>query len=137
MAELDPLPASSAARRPLSPHLQIYTPMLTMVMSIAHRLTGVALYIGTVLLAWWLIAAASDANAFATIAGFLGSFIGQLVLFGFSCALFTHLLGGLRHMIWDAGYGFDHPQREYLARATLAGGVGLAVLVWLVAYVLR
>jgi succinate dehydrogenase / fumarate reductase, cytochrome b subunit len=137
MAELEPSPVTLAARRPLSPHLEIYTPMLTMVMSIVHRLTGSALYIGTLLLAWWLVAASSDANSFAVIAGLLGSFIGQVALFGFTWALFTHLLGGIRHMIWDAGYGFDHPEREFLAQATLIGGAGLAVIVWLIAYFLR
>jgi succinate dehydrogenase / fumarate reductase cytochrome b subunit len=137
MAELESSPAPLAARRPLSPHLEIYTPMLTMVMSITHRLTGAALYAGTLLLAWWLVAASTDARSFAVVAGFLGSFLGQILLFGFTWALFTHLLGGVRHMIWDAGYGFDHPEREYLAQATLVGGIGLTILVWLIAYFLR
>ncbi len=137
MAELEPSPATLAARRPLSPHLEIYRPMLTMVMSIVHRLTGSALYIGTVFLAWWLVAASSDAGSYAVIAGFFRSFVGQVFLFGFTWAFFTHLLGGIRHMIWDAGYGFDHPEREYLAQATLIGGIGLAVIVWLIAYFLR
>jgi succinate dehydrogenase / fumarate reductase, cytochrome b subunit len=125
------------ARRPLSPHLQIYRPMLTMMMSIVHRITGAALYAGTLLLAWFLIAAATDARSFATAAWFLDSFIGQLILFGFTWALFHHLLGGIRHFIWDAGYGMDHPEREWLAKATLIGGIALTIIVWAISCFLR
>ena len=125
------------AIRPLSPHLQIYRFALTMAMSIAHRITGAGLYLGTLLLAWWLIAAASDASSFDLASGFLGSAVGRLILFGFTWALFHHMLGGLRHFIWDLGYGMDHPEREYLAQGTLLGGVLLTVLVWALAYALR
>ncbi|HWG06102.1 MAG TPA: succinate dehydrogenase, cytochrome b556 subunit [Beijerinckiaceae bacterium] len=137
MADADSRPLAPEARRPLSPHLQIYRPMLTTAMSIAHRITGAGLYIGTLLLAWWLIAAATDAQAFATAAGGLSSFIGQVVLFCFTWALFHHLLGGIRHFIWDTGYGLDHPEREYLAQATLIGGIALTVVVWIIAFILR
>ena len=121
MAE-QPIRAAAHARRPLSPHLQIYRPMLTMMMSILHRITGAALYVGTILLAWFLLAAASDGRSFATVAWFLDSIIGQLILLGFTWALFHHLLGGIRHFVWDAGYGMDHPEREWLAQGTLIGG---------------
>lgn len=134
MAGVDLYQGSLAERRPLSPHLQIYRPMLTMLMSIAHRITGAALYAGTLLLAWYLIALASGPEAFETAAWFLRSFIGQLILLGFSWALFHHFLGGLRHMVWDAGYGFTHPMREYLALATLIGGLLLTAVVWCIAY---
>jgi succinate dehydrogenase / fumarate reductase, cytochrome b subunit len=134
MAGVDLYQARVEERRPLSPHLQIYRPMLTMLMSIAHRITGAALYAGTLLLAWYLIAMASGPDAFATAAWFFGSIIGQLILLGFSWALFHHFLGGLRHMVWDAGYGFGHPMREYLARATLIGGLLLTAIVWGLAY---
>ena len=107
--------------------------MLTMMMSIAHRITGAALYFGTLLLAWFLIAASTDASAFATAAAFMNSIVGKLILFGFTWALFHHLLGGVRHMIWDAGRGFAHPQREWLAQATLIGGFGLTLAVWIIA----
>src|SRR5271170_2892992 len=100
------------AARPLSPHLQIYRPMLTMMMSIAHRITGGALYFGTLLLAWWLIAASSDAKSFEIVAAVYSSWIGQLVLFVYTWALFHHLLGGVRHFIWDTGHGLDDPGRE-------------------------
>jgi succinate dehydrogenase / fumarate reductase cytochrome b subunit len=137
MAEVNSRPATSESRRPLSPHLQIYRPMLTMMMSIVHRITGGALYVGTLLLAWWLIAASVDAKAFATANGVLSSPIGLLILFGFTWSLFHHLLGGLRHFVWDLGYGMDHPEREYLAQATLIGGLVLTVVVWILAFVMR
>jgi succinate dehydrogenase / fumarate reductase, cytochrome b subunit len=124
-------------RRPLSPHLQIYRPMLTMMMSIAHRITGAALYFGTLLLAWFLIAVATGGGAYEAAAYCFNSIAGKLILFGFTWALFHHLLGGIRHIIWDAGHGFEHPQREWLARATLFGGIVLTVTVWTIAYLVR
>jgi succinate dehydrogenase / fumarate reductase, cytochrome b subunit len=137
MAESDLSTGVSGSARPLSPHLQIYKPMLSMVMSIVHRITGTALYAGTLLLAWWLIAASTDAKAFATAAWFMSSILGRLILFGFTWALFTHLLGGIRHMIWDSGRGLDDPQREQLAQATLIGGIVLTFVVWVIAYIVR
>src|ERR1700688_5304841 len=92
------------AARPLSPHLQIYRPMLTMVMSIVHRITGAALYVGTLLLAWWLLAAASGPNAYATFQAAASSVIGRGVLLGYTWALVHHMLGGIRHLIWDSGH---------------------------------
>jgi len=120
------------AQRPLSPHLQIYRPMLSMMMSIAHRLTGMALYAGTLLLAWWLLAAAAGQNAYNTFQAFAGSWIGQLILFGFTWAMIHHMLGGIRHFVWDLGYGFGPEEREWLVRATLIGSIGLTVLLWVV-----
>ncbi len=120
------------AQRPLSPHLQIYRPMLSMMMSIAHRITGMALYAGTLLLAWWLLAAAAGQNAYNTFQAFAGSWIGQLILFGFTWAMSHHMLGGIRHFIWDLGYGFGPEEREWLVRATLIGSIGLTVLLWVV-----
>jgi succinate dehydrogenase / fumarate reductase cytochrome b subunit len=137
MAEAKNRTVSPEARRPLSPHLQIYRPMLTMMMSIMHRITGMALYAGTLLLAWWLIAASTDARAFDTANSVLTSILGQIVLLGFTWALFHHLFGGIRHFIWDTGRGMDHPEREYLAQATLIGGLALTVVVWVVAYMVR
>ena len=131
MASSDPISPSPAAR-PLSPHLGIYRFTLTMGMSIGHRITGAGLYAGTLLLAWFLIAASMDASAFAHFTGFVQSFIGRLILFGFTWALFQHLLGGVRHLIMDAGYGMDDPEREQMALATLIGGFVLTVVVWLI-----
>jgi succinate dehydrogenase / fumarate reductase cytochrome b subunit len=136
MASSDPISPSPAAR-PLSPHLGIYRFTLTMAMSIAHRVTGAGLYIGTLMLAWFLLAASMDASAFAYFSGFIQSFFGRLVLFGFTWSLFHHLLGGVRHLIMDAGYGMDDPEREQMAQATLIGGLVLTLVVWAIGYAVR
>lgn len=120
--------------RPLSPHIEIYKWKMTMVMSIAHRITGVGLYIGVLLLAWFLIAASGDAASFAGFSGFIHSFVGRIVLFGFTWALLHHLVGGIRHFIWDAGLGMDAPMRDQLAVGTLIAGVVLTLLVWIIGY---
>jgi succinate dehydrogenase / fumarate reductase cytochrome b subunit len=122
------------AERPLSPHLQIYRPLLTMVMSIVHRITGAGLYLGTLLMAWWLIAAASGPNAYADIGAFMSSVFGRVILFGYTWALIHHMLGGMRHLIWDTGHGFGPTEREWLAGATLVGSIGLTLLLWAVGY---
>jgi succinate dehydrogenase / fumarate reductase cytochrome b subunit len=118
--------------RPLSPHLSIYRPMLTMIMSIVHRITGAALYFAMVLLAWWLLAAASGQNAYARVQWFMGSWVGRVILFGLSWALLHHMLGGIRHLIWDVGYGLEPAEREWLTRATLIGSIGLTLILWVV-----
>ena len=92
--------------RPLSPHLQTYRWTLTMLLSIVHRATGIALYFGTLLLAWWLISAASGPTAYAHVQAFTSSVIGRLIVFGYTWALLHHLLSGIRHFVWDLGYGF-------------------------------
>ncbi len=125
------------ADRPLSPHLQVYRPLFTMMMSIVHRITGVGLYFGTFLLAWWLFAAASGPDYFDWVQGFFGSWFGQLILFGFTWALLHHMLGGLRHFVWDTGRGFGKIERETMAKATLAGSVVLTILVWIIGYAVR
>jgi succinate dehydrogenase / fumarate reductase, cytochrome b subunit len=137
MTNFEPGATGIDKRRPLSPHLQIYRPMLTMMMSIAHRITGAALYFGTLLLAWFLISASSGPRAYEVAAQFLNSIAGKLILFAFTWALFHHLLGGIRHVVWETGHGLDHPQREWLAHATLYGGIALTVIVWGVAYFVR
>jgi succinate dehydrogenase / fumarate reductase cytochrome b subunit len=122
------------AARPLSPHLQIYRPMLTMMMSIMHRITGIGLYFGIILLVWWLTAASISDGYFDLVQGFFGHWFGRLLLFGFSWALIHHALGGLRHLLWDTGRGFDLRLIESLARANLAGSIVLTVLLWVVGY---
>ena len=131
MASSDALPGSRRPR-PLSPHLSIYRLTMTMAMSFAHRISGAALYVGVLMLAWFLIAASSDASTFAVFSDFIGSFIGRVVLFFITWALFHHLVGGVRHIIWDAGHGLDAPLRDQMAWATLIGGFALTVLVWIV-----
>jgi succinate dehydrogenase / fumarate reductase, cytochrome b subunit len=122
------------AQRPLSPHLQIYRPMLTMMISISHRITGAALYFGVVLLVWWLTAAAHSDAYFDLVQGFFGHWFGRLILVGFTWALIHHALGGIRHLIWDTGRGFDLTVVEWMARANLAGSIILTVVLWIVAY---
>ena len=126
----------SPSGRPLSPHLSIWRPTITMTMSIVHRITGTALYFGMILLTWWLLAAASGPNAYATVQGFTGSILGLLILVGFTWALLHHALGGVRHMIWDAGYGFGASEREWLAWATLIGSLALTALIWVVGFLM-
>jgi len=133
MASSEALPGPRRAR-PLSPHLSIYRPPMTMAMSIAHRISGVALYVGVLLLAWFLIAASADASTFAVFSGFIGSVIGQIILFLVTWALFHHLVGGVRHIIWESGYGLDAPLRDQMAWATLIGGFALTVIVWIIGY---
>ena len=129
--------STTKARRPLSPHLQIYRPMLTMMMSIAHRISGAALAIGFVLLAWWLIAVSSGPDAFATVNIFFASILGRFVLFLFSWALIHHMLGGIRHLIWDTGHGLDKTSIEIFAWGTIIGSTALTLLVWTIGYWLR
>jgi succinate dehydrogenase / fumarate reductase cytochrome b subunit len=90
----------SSAKRPLSPHLQVYRPQLTSVLSIMHRLTGVGLSVGTLLLVYWLAAAAAGPDSFAAAQDFVGSFLGRLLLFGWTVSLFFHLCNGIRHLFW-------------------------------------
>mgnify|MGYP000908405306 FL=1 len=123
-----------AVERPLSPHLSIYRPMLTTAMSIVHRITGAALFFGTLLMAWWLLAAASGPTAYARVLAFLDSIIGGLILLGYTWALLHHMLGGIRHLIWDTGRGFGPAEREWLTLATLIGSIGLTILVWVLGY---
>jgi succinate dehydrogenase / fumarate reductase, cytochrome b subunit len=120
--------------RPLSPHLMIYRRMLTMIMSIMHRITGVILYGGAILFVVWLLAAATSEDAFNSISAVYGSWFGLIVLFGFSWVLIHHALGGIRHLIWDTGRGFGLDTVEWMARANIAGSVLLTVLLWAVGY---
>lgn len=129
--------ASPESRRPLSPHLQIYRWSWTMAMSIFHRVTGVALYGGTLLLAAFLLALAGGKTSFDTAQWIAGSIPGRLVLFGYTWALLHHMLGGLRHFIWDFGQGFDPAVRMNLARFTLVGSLVLTLAVWALAYAYR
>ena len=129
--------ADIKANRPLSPHIQIYHWYLTMIMSIVHRMTGGALYFGTLLLAWWLVAAAAGPEPFALANRVLGSWLGLLVLFGYSWALIHHMLGGLRHFVWDFGYALGKPARDRIALANLVGSIVLTVALWAIGIWLR
>jgi succinate dehydrogenase / fumarate reductase cytochrome b subunit len=120
--------------RPLSPHLQIYKPQLTSVLSITHRATGVALVLGTLLLVWWLVAAATGQNAFDDVQEFIGSWLGRFLLFGWSYALFYHLCNGIRHLFWDAGKGIELEAAYFSGRFVIAASIGLTAAVWIWAY---
>src|SRR5437763_15462652 len=129
--------SKAPVERPLSPHLMVYRWPLPMAMSIAHRITGAGLYFGTLLLAWWLMAAAAGPNAYATVAGFMSSFLGRLILFGYTWALIHHMLGGIRHLIWDTGHGFSPKEREWLALATGVGSISLTLVLWVLGYLVK
>jgi len=129
--------ANMTSNRPLSPHLQIYKPIPTMVMSIIHRITGGALYFGTLLVAWWLIAAATGQGYFDQVNWVLGSIIGKLVLLGYTWALLHHMLGGFRHFVWDLGYGFAKVVSTKMAKASIVGSLCLTVLVWVIGFLIR
>lgn len=124
--------SKSAPQRPLSPHLQIYRWPITMTVSILHRVTGGALYVGTLLMAWWLLAAASGPDAYATVQWFMGTPIGLIVLFGYTWALMHHMLGGIRHFIWDLGHGLEPGTRNTIAWANIVGSAALTLLIWIV-----
>lgn len=119
--------------RPLSPHLQIYRPLVNMVMSILHRITGAALYFGTLILAVWLVAAASGPEAYQALISYLDTWPGRIVLFGYTWALIHHALGGIRHFIWDFGIGYEHETIDLLSWGTIVLSVLLTGLVWFVA----
>lgn len=116
--------------RPLSPHILIYRWTITMTMSIAHRATGIANYAGMALLVIWLGAAAWGQEPLNMVNAIYGSWFGQVVLFGYSWSLIHHMLGGLRHFVWDFILGMEAGQREALAWANLIGSIVLTLLVW-------
>jgi len=123
--------------RPTSPHLQIYRPQLTAVTSILHRITGVILAIGTLALVYWLVAAAVGEESFNTAQAIAGSWIGRLALFGWTLAFFYHLCNGIRHLAWDAGWGFELPAAYRSGWAAIVGTVVLTVLAWIIGYAAR
>lgn len=118
--------------RPLSPHLQVYRPQLTSITSILTRITGNALIVGTVLVVWWLLAAATGPEYFAVADAVITSWFGDLVLLGSTWALWYHALAGLRHLYWDTGRGLEIETAEKLGIAVIAGSVVLTVLTVLI-----
>jgi succinate dehydrogenase / fumarate reductase cytochrome b subunit len=128
-----PLPPA----RPLSPHLQIWKPTLSMTLSIVHRITGAALYLGTIFLVWWLVAAASGPENFAVVRAVFDSVLGQLVLFAFTWALVHHTLGGIRHLVWDTGHGLDLDSVRASGLIVVGASAAITVLIWLAAIIVR
>lgn len=123
--------------RPLSPHLQVYRWQWTMVLSILHRVTGISLGLGTVLLAWWLLAAASGPGAFAVARAFIGSIPGRLVLLSFTFALFFHLANGVRHLFWDFGMGLERNTARRSGWIAFLAAIVLTVVAWELGYLMR
>ena len=122
--------AQAPSKRPLSPHLQVYRLTLSMIMSGLHRITGLALCVGMIMLTWWLLAAAAGQNAYGTFEAFETSWIGRLILLGFSWAALHHLIGGLRYLVWDLGIWIENDEREWLIRANIVGSIVCTVLLW-------
>lgn len=124
----------NTGNRPLSPHIQVYRWQWTMMLSITHRATGIALAVGALLLVCWLLALASGPDAFAGVHGFLGSWIGRLLLFGWTWSLMYHLANGLRHLFWDAGVGLELPAAQASGYAVVVASVALTLAIWVAAY---
>jgi succinate dehydrogenase / fumarate reductase, cytochrome b subunit len=120
--------------RPLSPHLQVYKPQITSILSIVHRMTGVALAAGTLVLVWWLVAAASGGETFANAQALIGSWFGRLLLFGWSFALFYHLCNGIRHLFWDMGHGFELGTVTTSGWLVVISSVVLTLVAWVWGY---
>jgi succinate dehydrogenase / fumarate reductase cytochrome b subunit len=124
----------SVVRRPLSPHLQAYDMLqMSSLLSILHRVSGVALTAGVLLLVWWLVALASGPTAFGAVQWVLGSLPGLVVLFGVTLAGWYHTLAGIRHLAWDAGFGFRIPQMYASGRLVVAGAILLTLATWVFA----
>ena len=121
--------------RPLSPHIGIYRFIPTMIASIMHRVTGGALYLGTLLVAWWLLAAATGPEAYAVAAAVLTNPLGLIVMFGYTFLLVVHALGGIRHFVWDTGAMMDKFTTTKMAYATGIGGLAVTVAIWVVGFI--
>ena len=119
-----------AQQRPLSPHLMIYKPQLTSIMSITHRATGTALALGSLLVVWWIVALATGAEYYNFVQSILTSWFGQLVLFGFTVAIFYHLSNGIRHLFWDFGYNLTIEGVHRSGYMVLASTIILSALTW-------
>jgi succinate dehydrogenase / fumarate reductase, cytochrome b subunit len=120
--------------RPLSPHLQVYRPQFTSVLSILHRITGISLAIGTLLLVWWLIAAAAGPTEFDVVQNFIGSIVGRILLLAWSFALYYHLCNGIRHLVWDAGKGFELGTAFASGLLVVVAAAVLTVISWVAGY---
>jgi succinate dehydrogenase / fumarate reductase cytochrome b subunit len=119
-------------RRPLSPHLQVYKPQVSSMTSIMNRMTGIALSVGLLLMVWWLVAAATGPQAFATAQGFIGSPIGLILMFGWTLSLWYHFCNGIRHLLWDTGWGFEIKTSHLTALIVVIATVVLTLLSWII-----
>ena len=126
-----------SSNRPLSPHLQIYKPQLTAVLSIAHRASGIFLVIGTLLLVYWLTALAQGPDSYAQAQAFLGSTLGRVILFPWVFALFYHLCNGIRHLFWDMGAGFEISTVYASGKIVVVTSIALTLIAFGMAYAMR
>ena len=125
------------AARPVSPHLQIYRWYFTMALSIAHRVSGIAMAAFLVLFTWWLAALAAGPSAYAPVEWLLTSWLGRLVMFGYTFVLFFHMGNGVRHLVWDAGYGFDKDVARRSGQVVIGTAAALTILTWIVYLIAR
>ncbi|HKK29790.1 MAG TPA: succinate dehydrogenase, cytochrome b556 subunit [Alphaproteobacteria bacterium] len=125
----------ASVERPLSPHLQVYRPQWTSVLSISHRATGIVLSVGGIPLVWWLVAAAGSKESYDAFAAVAGSIIGQLALFVWTVCLFYHLANGIRHLVWDTGNWLELESARKSGYAVVGLTVFLTVISWIAAYV--
>lgn len=128
---------SKSDARPLSPHLQIYSPQINMVMSIVHRLTGAALYFGTIVLVIWLLATATGRGNYDLVTGLMKTPFGLAVMIGYTWALIHHALGGLRHLLWDTGRGFGLGTVNFLSWLTILASLAITGGIWAYIFKLR
>ena len=124
----------STGNRPLSPHVFLYKFEWTMALSIVHRMTGVGLAAGTLLMVWWLVAMADGSTSFLTVQTVMASWIGRLLLFGWTWALFYHLCNGIRHLVWDTGRGLELPVARASGYVVVLASVVLTVAAWVAGY---
>ena len=120
--------------RPLSPHLQVYKLPLPALLSITHRATGVFLAMGTLLLSIWIISLATGVDEFQNVKGFIGSFIGRLLLLGWTFSLFFHLFNGIRHLYWDMAKGLELKSVYTSGYVTMAAAAVMTLVVWIIGY---
>ena len=123
--------------RPLSPNVQIYRPQLTSVLSILNRITGVAVSCGAVALVIWLVAAAAGPRAYGVVQGAIGSWVGQVVLFGTTFAFFLHLCGGIRHLVWDTVHGFELRSVYISGWVVVAASIALTLAAWVISLLMK
>lgn len=124
----------ASQNRPLSPHLQVYKPQITSVLSITHRATGVFLAFGALVLTYWLTSATYGPDVFQTAQNLIGSIFGKLILFGLTFSLYFHLANGIRHLGWDFGFGFDLPKVRASGIAAVLFALILTIVTWFAGY---
>ena len=120
--------------RPMSPHIMIYRPQLTSILSIIHRGTGVGLAVGTLFITWWLVSAALGPGPYEATRELYGTWIGLLILFGFSVCLFYHLCNGVRHLLWDIGLLLEIEEVNWSGWVMLLASVGLTIVAWIIGF---